>query len=269
MGTTDFGQDEVESRDCSARQMLELHSRVVDLIARGARANPDGNALVYLRAVDDHTPVGMTYRQLMGAISATSSWLRSLGVGANDVVSIMAPPCPATFVAIWSEMATDVNEADRVAALYPTGGTTGLPKVARLTNRNMVASGIASFLAIDYRSDDRVLVALPLFHVGGAFVMSLAALAGGAAVYIPTATGFRNPAVTNSFWRLIEEHRITVTALVPTSLGAVAAVPRNGASAASLRFVGTGASPCPAETERQFLAIWGGDAIRQVYGMTE
>ena len=354
MGTTDFGQDEVESRDCSARQMLELHSRVVDLIARGARANPDGNALVYLRAVDDHTPVGMTYRQLMGAISATSSWLRSLGVGANDVVSIMAPPCPATFVAIWSAMATavanplnllfsrdalvaqlkavrakillvpppgapgglyekteglleevpslehivaipidgrvafdqheivpdtdwsrligaatDVNEADRVAALYPTGGTTGLPKVARLTNRNMVASGIASFLAIDYRSDDRVLVALPLFHVGGAFVMSLAALAGGAAVYIPTATGFRNPAVTNSFWRLIQEHRITVTALVPTSLGAVATVPRNGASAASLRFVGTGASPCPAETERQFLAIWGGDAIRQVYGMTE
>src|SRR5262249_3729128 len=43
----------------------------------------------------------------------------------------------------WSEdygKGSDVAEADRVAVMLPTGGTTGHPKVARLTNRAMVAS---------------------------------------------------------------------------------------------------------------------------------
>ncbi|MFD0391064.1 class I adenylate-forming enzyme family protein [Tistrella bauzanensis] len=56
---------------------------------------------------------------------------------------------------------------------------------------------------------------------------------------------------------------------MPTSLGAVAAVPTGGADLSSLRFVGTGASTCPPEVLKRFLAAWGGDAVRQVYGMTE
>ncbi|GGB56202.1 hypothetical protein GCM10011505_41410 [Tistrella bauzanensis] len=81
-------------------------------------------------------------------------------------------------------------DPDRVAALYPTGGTTGAPKLARLTERNMVASAIGSMLSIDYRADDRVLAGLPLFHVGGAFVGCLASFAAGAAMIIPTLAGF-------------------------------------------------------------------------------
>src|SRR5437762_11331752 len=50
---------------------------------------------------------------------------------------------------------------------------------------------------------------------------------------------------------------------------AVAEVPLDGADLSKLRFVGTGASTCPPEIERRFLSAWGGDAIRQVYGMTE
>src|SRR5437016_10193372 len=60
-----------------------------------------------------------------------------------------------------------------------TGGTTGQPKIAKLSNRNMVASAVASMLAINLTPSDRALVALPLFHVGGAFVGSLASLAAG------------------------------------------------------------------------------------------
>jgi fatty-acyl-CoA synthase len=36
-----------------------------------------------------------------------------------------------------------------------------------------------------------------------------------------------------------------------------------------LRFFGTGASVCPPEIERRFLAAWPGDCVRQIYGMTE
>jgi fatty-acyl-CoA synthase len=158
---------------------------------------------------------------------------------------------------------------DRIAALLPTGGTTGAPKVVRLSNRNIVASAVASMLAYDIRREDRMLLSLPLFHVGGAFCNSLATLAAGAALVIPTAGALRNPEVVAGYWRIVENQRITLGGLVPTALGAVAGVPVDSADLSRLRFFATGASVCPPEIERRFLSAWPGDSVRQVYGMTE
>src|SRR5580704_1595578 len=69
----------------------------------------------------------------------------------------------------WREPSPAAASPDRVVAMLPTGGTTGAPKAARLTNRNVTASAVCSMLAFDGRPSDRFLVALPLFHVGGAF----------------------------------------------------------------------------------------------------
>ena len=163
----------------------------------------------------------------------------------------------------------DVGDPHRIVALLPTGGTTGAPKVVPLSNRNVVSSAIGSMLAIDLRAGDRILVALPMFHVGGAFCSSLPGLGAGATMILPTAGGFRNPDVVTNFWRIVAAQRVTHGALVPTGLGAVAAIPLEGADISSLRFFGTGASVCPPEIERRFLAVWPGDCVRQVYGMTE
>jgi fatty-acyl-CoA synthase len=163
----------------------------------------------------------------------------------------------------------DVSDPGRIVALLPTGGTTGAPKVVPLSNRNVVSSAIGSMLAIDLNAGDRILIALPMFHVGGAFCTSLPALGSGATMIVPTAGGFRNPDVVTNFWRVIESQRVTHGALVPTGLGAVAAVPSDGADLSSLRFFGTGGSVCPPEIERRFLVTWPGDCVRQVYGMTE
>src|SRR5277367_4046894 len=162
-----------------------------------------------------------------------------------------------------------VAEPDRVVALLPTGGTTGAPKVVPLTNRNVVASAIASMLAGEFCAVDRIMVALPLFHVGGSFCASLAGLGAGATLVIPTAGGFRNPEVVANFWRIVEAQRLTVGGLVPTGLGAAAAVPTAGADISRLRLFQTGASVCPPEMERRFLSVWPGDCVRQIYGMTE
>ncbi len=167
------------------------------------------------------------------------------------------------------EPSLEAASPDRVVAIMPTGGTTGAPKAARLTNRNVTASAVASMLASDGRPGDRLLVALPLFHVGGAFVGALAALACGATQVVPTAAGMRNPEVIANFWRIIAAQRITIGALVPTALGAVAGIPVGGADISRLRLFGTGASVCPPEIERRFLAAWPGDCVRQIYGMTE
>ncbi len=169
----------------------------------------------------------------------------------------------------WSEPSPAAASLDRVVAMLPTGGTTGAPKAARLTNRNVTASALAAMLAFDGRPSDRVMIALPLFHVGGAFVGALSCLAAGATQVVPTAASLRNPEVIKNFWRIVEAQRITVGALVPTALGAVAEVPVGGADISRLRFFGTGASVCPPEIERRFLAAWPGDCVRQIYGMTE
>jgi fatty-acyl-CoA synthase len=163
----------------------------------------------------------------------------------------------------------DVGDPDRIVALLPTGGTTGAPKVVPLSNRNVVSSAIGSALAIDIRPGDRIVIALPMFHVGGAFCSSLPALGVGATMVLPTAAAFRNPDVVANYWRIVEAQRVTHGALVPTGLGAVAAVPLDGADVSSLRFFGTGASVCPPEIERRFLSVWPGDCVRQIYGMTE
>jgi fatty-acyl-CoA synthase len=158
---------------------------------------------------------------------------------------------------------------DALAALLPTGGTTGAPKVVPLTHRNIVASATATMLAVDLRSDDRFVIALPLFHVGGAFCSSLPALGVGATMILPTAASFRNPDVVANFWRIVEGQRATLGGLVPTALGAAAGAPSHGCDLSRLRLFVTGASICPPEIEKRFLRVWPGDCVRQIYGMTE
>ena len=348
-----FSNDERQKLDDTARQIVDAHPRVIDLIARGADANLQGVALVYLRTALDENPATIGYGELMGLLQAASAWYRAHGIGPQDAVAILAPSCPATMVAMWAATAVgaanplnllfsreaiaaqltavgakillvpppgtpgglfekvaglerevptleriavlpidgtvafdgevlqpdpnwrsalelaDAGAAGRVAALLPTGGTTGHPKIARLTNLNMVASSVGSMLASGLSPVDRAMVGLPLFHVGGAFCGCLATLAAGASLHIPTAFGMRNPDVVTHFWRIIERNGITFTGMVPTSLGAVASVAVDGADLSSLRTVVIGASTCPPEIERRFLATWGGDAVRQIYGMTE
>jgi fatty-acyl-CoA synthase len=163
----------------------------------------------------------------------------------------------------------ETGSPDAPAALLPTGGTTGVPKIVPLTHRNIVASATATMLAFDVRSEDRFVIALPLFHVGGAFCSSLPALGVGATMVLPTAASFRNPDVVANFWRIVEGQRVTLGGLVPTGLGAAAEAPLQGCDLSRLRLFATGASVCPPEIEKRFLRVWPGDCVRQIYGMTE
>jgi fatty-acyl-CoA synthase len=163
----------------------------------------------------------------------------------------------------------EASEAERVGVMMPTGGTTGHPKVACLHNRALVASSVSTLMTLDYRRGDRGLIALPLFHVGGLIVGVSASLSSGATIVLPGPAGARDPAFVANFWTMIEKHRITHAGGVPTMLGAVADIPIEGCNLSSMRVALCGASICPPEIERRFLARWGGACVQQVYGMTE
>jgi fatty-acyl-CoA synthase len=342
------------AREKEMRETLAACPRILDLVARGPLADPDADAVVYLRSPLDPNPVKVSNAQLMGCTKAAENFFRAQGIGKSDPVAILLPICPAAIAAIWGAAACgiaeplnllftreaiiaqlnavkaklllapppampdglyekieglqkevpslrrivvvpldgtiafdgevlqpdpawrddygkcrDASEAERVAVMLPTGGTTGHPKVARLTNRSMVASSVSSRMALDYRKGDRAMISLPLFHVGGLFVGVGACLSAGVTVVIPGPAGARDPALVQNFWNIIEKYRLTHAGNVPTTLGALADIPVGDCDISSLRVTPTGASICPPEIERRYLARWGGPCVQQVYGMTE
>ena len=72
-----------------------------------------------------------------------------------------------------------------LAVIAYTSGTTGRPKGAMQSQRAVVAAGVGTALMAARTADDRVVSALPLFHVYGSCVMNAAMLAGSMLITLP------------------------------------------------------------------------------------
>ncbi|WP_137823773.1 AMP-binding protein [Pseudomonas sp. D(2018)] len=154
------------------------------------------------------------------------------------------------------------------AAYFHTGGTTGLPKLARQTHANQVAAACAYRAYMEAGPEDVALNGLPIFHVAGALVNSLGGLASGLRMLLPTLGGFRNPEVIRQHWRLVEHYGITLSGGIPTSVAAMLEVPIDGRDIGSLRFMLSGGAPVPAALCEKVKAVTGLE-LYQAYGMTE
>jgi fatty-acyl-CoA synthase len=143
-----------------------------------------------------------------------------------------------------------------------TSGTTGKPKGAVLTQGNMFWNAINNKLAIDLTSEDRCIVLLPLFHIGGIGLFAFPSLFSGGTIVIP---GKFEPEKALS---MIEEHKVTIVMGVPTIHQALLTSPSfNTADLSSVRWFYNGGAPCPRELidayfDRGFL-------FGQGFGMTE
>ena len=152
--------------------------------------------------------------------------------------------------------------AQHPVLLAYTSGTTGRPKGALLDQAAIAANAVNSTHAHDLTSHDRVLTAIPLFHVGGLNIQTLPALLGGAAVLLQRAFD------AGEFLVHVEQWRPTWTVLVPAALAAVAAHPRfGGADLSSLRGIMTGSSPVPTAATQPFFDR--DVPVGQIYGSTE
>lgn len=161
-----------------------------------------------------------------------------------------------------------VGLPDRIGALVHTGGTTGHPKLARLSLRNMASAALMANAGLGIQKTERLLTGLPLFHVGGAIDALLATLAAGGTVVFPTPMGMRNPEVVRQIWRVTERHQITLIGGVPTSLAAIVDSPVGIADLSKLRAVMTGGSSLSKDLSQR-LQIRIGKPVCQLYGMTE
>lgn len=110
--------------------------------------------------------------------------------------------------------------ADRVAAYFHTGGTTGMPKVAQHRYSGMVYNGWLGHELL-FVETDNVMCPLPLFHVFACHVILMAMIKSGAHVVFPTPAGYRGDGVFDTFWKLVERWKISFVITVPTAVAAL------------------------------------------------
>ncbi|MBV8220949.1 MAG: AMP-binding protein, partial [Solirubrobacterales bacterium] len=157
-----------------------------------------------------------------------------------------------------------VAEDDPALMCY-TSGTTGRPKGAILTHRNLVASTLSWIHETRAGEDDVWLSGQPLFHIGGINGL-LPFLVLGATVIVTPTTAFDAEAML----ALIEAHRVTMCIFVPTQWAEICdsdTVAR--IDTGRLRVAMWGASPAPRRTLEAMEATFPNAAIVSAYGQTE
>jgi len=157
------------------------------------------------------------------------------------------------------------DPATTVAVYQYTGGTTGVPKAAMLSHRNLVANVRQSIAWNTTRrpGEDVILASIPFFHIYGLTVALLMGLADGATIVIQT-----RPEIREAL-RLIDRYQPTEFPGVPALYNAFANQPDVGRHRIhSIRYCLSGSAPLPLEVKKKFEALTGGKLI-EGYGLSE
>ncbi len=141
-----------------------------------------------------------------------------------------------------------------------TSGTTGTPKGAMLTFGNHFWSATGSAYNLGVREDDRWLVVLPLFHVGGLAILLRSVLYGTTVIVHESFEAARAN-------RAIDLDGITIVSVVANMLQRMLDERGDKPYPASLRCVLLGGGPAPEPLQRRCEAI--GVPVVQTYGLTE
>lgn len=161
----------------------------------------------------------------------------------------------------------EIDPDDAVSMPF-SSGTTGLPKGVILTHRGQVTS-IAQQVDgenpnLYLKPDDVVLCVLPLFHIYSLNSVLLNSLRSGVTVLL------MHKFEIGALLELIQKHRVSVAAVVPPLVLALAKNPTvDNYDLSSIRLVLSGAAPLGKELEGALLSRVPQAILGQGYGMTE
>ncbi len=146
-----------------------------------------------------------------------------------------------------------------------TSGTTGFPKGATLTHRNLLNNGFFVGEGCRYTEADRVCIPVPFYHCFGMVMGNLACTSHGATMVIP-APAFEPEATL----RAVAAERCTSLYGVPTMFIAMLESPDfESHDLGSLRTGIMAGSPCPVEVMRRVIEGMHMSEVAIAYGMTE
>lgn len=158
---------------------------------------------------------------------------------------------------------------DDIAAYIHSGGTTGLPKIVKLSHRNIAYRHWTLELALKSAPCEVILHDTPMFHVGGLTGRCLPPVASGAGVVIPSVMGARDRTYIDNYWKFVEKYRITRLSGVPTTLAQLTKKPPQGEDLSSLKpYFITGSTAMPVPVRQAFERV-SGVRVLNSYGMTE
>ncbi|OAY43386.1 4-coumarate--CoA ligase 2 [Manihot esculenta] len=160
-----------------------------------------------------------------------------------------------------------INPDDPVALPF-SSGTTGLPKGVILTHKNLITNVAQQVDGenpnLYLKEEDVVLCILPLFHMFALDTVLLCSLRSGAAVLL------MQQFEMGALLELIQKHKVSVAALVPPLVVALAKNPMVAAfDLSTIRVVISGAAPLGKEVEDAFRSRVPQATLGQGYGMTE
>ena len=155
----------------------------------------------------------------------------------------------------------DQHEDDVVLQMY-TSGTTGLPKGAMLSHRNLITNAIGCSFGMQFQPDDCLLMVAPLYHMA-AGMTSLATIMQGGPILLHR--DFNPIAILDD----MEGGNVTVVLLIPVMINFLLQMPEvETRDFSNIRGIVYGASPMPVEVLRKAIEVFQCDFI-QGYGQTE
>lgn len=155
--------------------------------------------------------------------------------------------------------------ADDAINIQYTSGTTGFPKAAMLTHRNLLLNAFYVGDCQRFTADDRICIPVPFYHCFGCVLGTICATVYGAAMVIP-AESFHPLATLDA----IEHERVTAIYGVPTMF--IAQLEHETFASRDLSSLRTGVmagSPCPIELMKQVVDRMGAREVTIAYGQTE
>jgi fatty-acyl-CoA synthase len=163
-----------------------------------------------------------------------------------------------------AEIAKQLQAGDPINIQF-TSGTTGFPKGATLTHRNILNNGFFIGEAMKLTAQDRLCIPVPLYHCFGMVLGNLACLTHGATIVYPN-DGFEPLSVLQA----VQEERCTGLHGVPTMFIAELDHPRFAEfDLSTLRTGIMAGSPCPIEVMKRVVRDMHLEQITIAYGMTE
>jgi fatty-acyl-CoA synthase len=137
-------------------------------------------------------------------------------------------------------------EPGDIAAYVHSGGTTGSPKLVKLTHRGFAYKCWANAVVMAHTADDVIFADYPMFHIAGIFGRGYFPIAHGMSIVIPSPLGARDKRFIDNYWRFVEKFGITLFSGVPTTLAQLAKNGPHGEKLATLRdYACTGSTAFP------------------------
>lgn len=163
-----------------------------------------------------------------------------------------------------AERQAQLKSTDAISVQF-TSGTTGTPKGATLSHRNIINNGCLLGESMNLTERDKLCIPLPLYHCFGMVGGNLAAITHGSCMVYPN-DGFDPLTVLQA----IAEEKCTALLGVPTMFIAELDHPEFASfDLTSLRTGIMGGSPCPIEVMRNVMNKMHMSGVTIAYGMTE